>query len=280
MLKKITERVYLMNHVRETDRPSLGLIVGEKASFVVDSGNSPKHAAEFLQEAEKVAKGPVKYAGITHHHWDHILGMEEMNLVTVGSRNTQRRLEEMKEAKWDDETLDRLKQEGVFNEFTVNAIKAEMAEEERKDFRVSTMDMIFEGTLTFDFGGITVVMLEMDGPHTEDTTLIHVPEEKVLFLGDSIYGSRKNGKFGYDREKLFSLIDAIRALDVTHYIVSHESILDQREMEDFFGELERASNAAGTSPSPEEGKKQFKFLYNREPEGDEPFYIECFCNWN
>lgn len=280
MLKKITERIYLLEHERKTDRPSLGLIVGEKGSMVVDSGNSPKHAGEFLQAAEKVTKGPIKYLGITHHHWDHIVGMEKMNIPSVGSRKTQSRLKDMGNWKWDDASLEKQKKDGVFNDFVINAIKGEMKEEERKDFRVAPMDIIFEGKLTFDLGNITSVMLEMDGPHTEDTTLIYVPERKVLFLGDSIYGSRKNGKFGYDREKLFMLIEAIRSLDVAYYIVSHESILDQKEMEDFFAELERASKAAGSETSAKEGEKQFKKLFNREPKGDEFFYIECFCNWN
>ncbi len=280
MLKKITEDIYFLDHVRETDRPSLGLIVGEKRSMVVDSGNSPKHAEEFLQEAEKVTKGPIQYLGITHCHWDHIGGMGKMNIPSVGSRKTQNRLEEMKHWKWDDASLEKQKEDGVFNDFIINAVKGEMNEEERKDFRVSPMDIVFEGKLAFDLGNITCEMLEMDGPHTEDTTLIYVPERKVLFLGDSIYGSRKKGKFGYDREKLFSLVDVIRSLDVTYYVVSHESILDQKEMEDFFGELERASKAAGSETSVNEGKKQFTAMFNREPEGDELFYIECFCNWN
>jgi len=280
MLKKITEGIYLLDHERETDRPSLGLIVGEKGSMVVDSGNSPEHAEEFLQEAKKVTKGPIKYVGITHCHWDHIMGMEKMNIPSVGSGKTQRRLKDMRDWKWDDASLEKQKQEGVFNDFVIDAIKGEMKEEQRKDFRVSPMDIIFEGKLTFGLGNTTCEMLEMDGPHTEDTTLIYVPERKVLFLGDSIYGARKNGKYGYDREKLFMLIDVIRSLDVVHYIVSHESILDQKEMEDFFAELERASKAAGSETSAKEGEKQFKKMFNREPKGDEFFYIECFCNWN
>jgi len=280
MLNKITEGIYHSDHVRKTDRPSLGLIVGEKGSMIVDSGNSPKHAEEFLQEAEKVTKSPIKYLGITHSHWDHIGGMEKMKIPSIGSRKTQRKLEDMKDWKWDDAALEIRNKNGVFSDFVINTIKEEMSEEERKDFSISLLDINFVGQLTFDLGNLTCVMWELEGPHTEDTTLIYVPERKVLFLGDAIYGSWENGKFGYDRQKLFSLIDTIRSLDVSYYIASHESLLEPEEMEEFFKELERASQAAGSETSVVEGRKRFKTMFNREPKGDEPFYLECFCNRN
>ena len=280
MLKKITQGIYLLDHERETDRPSLGLIVGDKGSMVVDSGNSPKHGEEFLKEAEKVTKGPIKYLGITHCHWDHIMGIERMKIPSVGSEKTQERLKDMGSWKWDDASLEKQKKAGRFNDFMIQAIKGEMAEKERRDFRVTPLDIIFQGKITFNLGNITCKLLAIDGPHSEDTTLIYVPERKVLFLGDAIYVSEKNGKYGYDRKKLFDLIEAIRSLDVVYYIVSHEPVLSQREMEEFFQELERASRAAGSETSMKEGEKQFKKIFNREPKKDELFYIECFCNWN
>jgi hypothetical protein len=60
MLKKLTDHVYYFPHSEETDRPVLGLICGEKYSFIVDAGNSPAHASLFLEEVEKMGVPPIQ----------------------------------------------------------------------------------------------------------------------------------------------------------------------------------------------------------------------------
>ena len=58
MLKKISERIYYMPHEDKTDRPVLGLICGDKYSLIVDAGNSPNHAMEFLLNIAELKVAP------------------------------------------------------------------------------------------------------------------------------------------------------------------------------------------------------------------------------
>ena len=46
-MKRLTERVYMTGHDHATDRPALGAIVGERATLIVDSGNSAAPARLF-----------------------------------------------------------------------------------------------------------------------------------------------------------------------------------------------------------------------------------------
>ena len=46
-------------------------------------------------------------------------------------------------------------------------------------------DIQFEKELTLNLGGITAMIFHTVSPHSEDTVLIYIPEEKILFLGDS-----------------------------------------------------------------------------------------------
>ena len=92
MLKKITNRVHYMPHYAETDRPALGLICGDKFSLVVDSGNSPAHASDFLKLVEKMDISPLKFVVITHWHWDHIFGIKTMDLLTISTEETKKKL--------------------------------------------------------------------------------------------------------------------------------------------------------------------------------------------
>ena len=60
--------------------------------------------------------------------------------------------------------------------------------------------------------GVTARIFHTVSPHSEDTVCIYVPEEKVLFLGDSTSEDFFNG--GYmDRDKLQVLIQMIQSTD-------------------------------------------------------------------
>ena len=50
-------------------------------------------------------------------------------------------------------------------------------------------DIIFEGDMTVDLGGCTVRFILTKAPHTDDSTLIEIPGEKLLILGDCTGGA-------------------------------------------------------------------------------------------
>lgn len=86
MLNKLSNSIYYLSIQDDRDRPTLGLVCGNKHSLVIDSGNSVQHAKDFLQEIDKLNVPPVKYVDITHAHWDHFLGMNEFDGVIVNSQ--------------------------------------------------------------------------------------------------------------------------------------------------------------------------------------------------
>lgn len=280
MIKKLTDRVFYMPHKQETDRPSLGLICGDKYSLIVDSGNSPKHAKEFLSEINSMDIPPVKYLVITHFHWDHIFGMREMDFITIGHENTKVKLEEMKELKWDDASLEKYLKDGTFTEFTIKCIKEEMSNEERDNFMLDDLDIIFNSSIEIDLGGVTCIIKDIGGDHTDDSSVIYIPEEKVFFLGDCVYGSRYNGAYGYTMEKLLPMIEKIESFVADHYIISHETICDRKEIVEFWEQLKSTGEIVGEDTLVDEAIKRFENKYNRQPSEDETFFINCFANVN
>ena len=44
---------------------------------------------------------------------------------------------------------------------------------------------MFSGEVTLDLGGCTVRAVQAEAPHTEDSTLVCVDQDKMLFLGDA-----------------------------------------------------------------------------------------------
>jgi glyoxylase-like metal-dependent hydrolase (beta-lactamase superfamily II) len=276
MLNKITESIFTMPNNDETDRPSLGLICGSKYSLIVDSGNSPMHAKEFLSEISLLKKSPLKYLILTHYHWDHIFGIQEMNLMTIAHQNTIKKINEIKYMKLDDSSLERYVREGIFSESTINNIKKEFTV--REDFIVGDVDLLYKDELEIDLGGMICVIKAVGGPHTDDSTIIYVPSEKVMFLGDCIYGSSKNGKYGIDKEKLCKMINIIEGYDADYFIISHESVYNRHQMDDLWKQLKMLSELTEKEISAEETIKKFINTYHREPTEEEVFYINCLIN--
>lgn len=278
MLKQLTDKIYYMPHNNDTDRPTLGLICGSQYSLIVDSGNSPKHAKEFMTALLDMDIPPVKYLIITHWHWDHILGIKEMNLTTIAHHHTKSKLEEMNQLKWDDSSLDHYVKEGRFSEFTVNCIKKEIPD--RDHLTIGHLDITYVDRLEIDLGDLICVVESIGGDHTDDASVIYIPDEKVLFLGDCIYGSSCHGAYGYTEEKLIPMLNKIQEYDAKHYIISHEELYTSETLETFSNELRIANEVVGKKTSVEEALQTFKDTYDRSPSEDEAFYIRCFADVN
>lgn len=48
---------------------------------------------------------PIKYLVLTHHHYDHVLGINEMYLLTIAHEKITEEINKMKSYKWDDLSL-------------------------------------------------------------------------------------------------------------------------------------------------------------------------------
>lgn len=81
-------------------------------------------------------------------------------------------------------------------------------------------DVQFEDRMVINLGGLTADIFYTVSPHSEDTVCVYIPEEKVLFLGDSTSEDFFNS--GYrDYSKLECLVNMIEAVDCEYCILSH-----------------------------------------------------------
>ena len=83
--------------------------------------------------------------------------------------------------------IDRLAQEGPEAFLSMDeSVRLEYAG--GRKMVVVPADVVFTGELLLDLGGCRVRLFEAASPHTDDATLVHVPGEGVLFLGDAAAG--------------------------------------------------------------------------------------------
>lgn len=219
LLNRISEHVYWLAPDPTTDRPTLGAIVGRQATLMVDAGNSPAHASLFLAELARLDLAKPNYVVLTHWHWDHIFGASAFDVPLFASEETQRVIRDMVHLDWSDEALDRRVAEGTEIEFCRDMIKAELPD--RRGFQVKPPDVSFAGRLAFDLGGVSCQVKHVGGDHAGDSTLVSVPEDKVMFLSDCLYEDLHHGPPNYTTHKLFPLLDEITSYEADHYLFGH-----------------------------------------------------------
>src|ERR1017187_2053240 len=54
--------------------PNVGIVVGDRATLVVDTGMGPRNGATVVREVQRLAKGPKLYLTTTHFHPEHASG--------------------------------------------------------------------------------------------------------------------------------------------------------------------------------------------------------------
>src|SRR6202041_3486043 len=63
--------------------PNIGIVVGDRAPLVVDTGLGARNGAIVVKQAEKLAKAPNLYLTTTHFHPEHAMGEQAFPARTV-----------------------------------------------------------------------------------------------------------------------------------------------------------------------------------------------------
>ena len=178
-LERLTERIWYYPHEEERDRPNLGYIRGDRWSLAVDAGHSEAHTMEFYRALEEAGLPFPQLTVLTHWHWDHSFALHAIHGLSLANRQTNRHLKECR---------DRIEKNGP-EEFLAlhESIRREYSG--NRPVKVIPADMEFAGEMRLDAGNCPVRVFQAASPHTDDSTLIEVSGEKVLFIGDANSGS-------------------------------------------------------------------------------------------
>jgi glyoxylase-like metal-dependent hydrolase (beta-lactamase superfamily II) len=235
-LGKISDHVYVLDPDASTDRPALGAIIGKQATLMVDAGNSPAHAKLLLDELAKHDLTKLRYLVLTHWHWDHVFGSSVFDRPIFAHEETTRAIKEMARLDWSDEALDQRVEQGVEIEFCRDMIKAEWPD--RSALQLKPPDVSFATCLEFDLGEVRCQVKHVGGDHASDSSILYIPEDRILFLGDCLYEDLNHGPQNYTIQKLYPLIEVIMSYEVNNYVWSHDAEpMPQKEMMEFVGLL-------------------------------------------
>lgn len=170
----LTPNVYVIPDGNRRGVPNVGIVVGSRATLVVDPGMGLKSGQAVLREAAKVSKGGELYMVTTHLHPEHTTGETAFppNTKIVRSIAQQRNIED--NAMW------------WVDEFSSRSPELAdlLKEAKEKGWRAPTET--FEREKTLDLGGVRVRLMQLGPGHTPGDTAIFVEGDAVLFAGDLV----------------------------------------------------------------------------------------------
>jgi glyoxylase-like metal-dependent hydrolase (beta-lactamase superfamily II) len=165
-LTRVSEHVYAL-----VGFPNIGIVVGNRATLVIDTGLGDRNGATVMRVAQKLAKGPILYLTTTHYHPEHTTGEQAFPANTVLIRPTVQQ----------EELIERLP--GHMARFR------EMSQQNKEllaDVKLRTPDVLFDGEMKLDLGGVTARLFCLGQAHTRGDMLIFVEEDSVLIPGDIV----------------------------------------------------------------------------------------------
>lgn len=221
-LRTIGSSILYTEADHSSDRPILAAVMGEKI-LMIDAGASPDHARSFLSALRaRTGRGP-DFAVLTHWHWDHSFGLGEVRragAVVAAHRRCAAHLSRMREYGWSDEELDQRVRGGEEIAFCAEMIKIEYPGSGRRP-EIVLPDLLFDSTLTFDLGGITAVARAVENDHSDDGVLVHVPEERCLFIGDMMAHDLYSRPPRYHARRVFNLFRELDSFQAEIFVESH-----------------------------------------------------------
>lgn len=168
---KVSEHVYVIPDGRVNLVPNIGIIVGNRATLVVDAGMGPRNGQVVLRELAKVSKNSDLYFTTTHFHPEHVTGVQAFPANTKIIRSEVQE-QELKQ-----------KQPEFISNFSKRTpeIKALL-----QDVKPRPPDILFDREVKIDLGGVTASVFLVGPGHTRGDTAIYVEEDKVIFTGDVV----------------------------------------------------------------------------------------------
>ena len=205
---KLTDHVSAIPDFNVGAVPNVGIIVGSRATLIVDTGMGPRNGEAIVREMNKLSRNAEVYVATTHFHPEHSLGASAFKGAKVVMPRIQQ--QDMRELG-----------KGIQDSFAGRSgLNAQLL----NGVQYPTADILFDSEHRLELGGVNV-RLFTKGPtplHTRGDTMVWVEEDRVLFAGDVVMSRRFLAANPAASIKLWlSTLDELAALRPLHVVPAH-----------------------------------------------------------
>jgi glyoxylase-like metal-dependent hydrolase (beta-lactamase superfamily II) len=191
--------------------PNIGIVIGDRAVLVVDTGLGSRNGATIARVVRKLAPQNQKlFLTTTHFHPEHAGGEGGFPAGTILMRNTVQQREMEQSGK---EMLD------------LFAGRSALHKELLADATLRNPDVTFDSEAKVDLGGVTVRLLWFGGAHTKGDQLIFVEPDRTLISGDVVQNKVVPSIFrdGGTPSSWLAVLDKIASLNAARVLPTHSA---------------------------------------------------------
>ena len=245
MFKRISKSVYIKAPEGYSDRPTIGYVKGDNFSLLFEGGASKYHVEDIKRDLEEGKLLLPDLIALSHWHWDHAFGLSSWSIPSIAGKDTNRILKKLSTYSWDESSIKERVEKKEEIQFCFEMMKREYGD--TKSIKVVPASIEFERELRIELGGITTRLIHIGGPHSRDSVILYIEEEKILFLGDSHgkdlctfpwdFNINEEEKFMENIEKIpYDLIEKenykerISELDFEIAIPGHSEPMERKEL--------------------------------------------------
>jgi len=254
ILKEIEEGIVVFDN--PYGGSNITSVTTTEGTFLIDASLFPSKAEEVVLYIKRLLKSDVTMLANTHYHPDHSFGNSGVSSPLVASEKTEQYFSLMNR-NYIDEVV---KKE--------NALKDE-------NVKIVHPAITFRKEHEINLGGLTIEM-EVVGGHTPDSTVIRIPERKVIIMGDILVcGYHPEIVTDSDLEKWIKTLKQIRRERYKWLIPGHGKTCGKIEIDkmisylqktlmvrDYSKNIEDVVTGLGNDPNFRERKMQSLFLEN------------------
>ena len=201
------------DHVWEiTGFPNIAIVVGTRATLVVDTGMGPENGARVARVVAKLAPNNSRlFLTTTHYHTEHVTGEPGFPAGTILIRNAVQQQE--------------LDKDGHVLTDLFRSISAQN-KELLAGVVLRSPDVLFDSEASVDLGGgVTARLLWLGGAHTKGDELTLVEPDHTLISGDVVQNKTMPNIFGADGTptEWLATLDKVAMLNVAHVLPDHSA---------------------------------------------------------
>jgi glyoxylase-like metal-dependent hydrolase (beta-lactamase superfamily II) len=255
-ITKVSDHVYVIPDRNVGLVPNVGIVVGTRATLVVDTGLGPRNGRTVVDATNGVSRNAELYVVSTHFHPEHALGEPAFppSAKIVRAQAQQKDIDEF----------------GLSLAQTF-ASRSPLVAELLKDVQFRKADTFFDREYALDLGGVRVRMLSLGPTHTRGDTIVWVEGDRVLFTGDVVmnqtfvafaspYSSVKAWLADFDQLEPLRPVRTVPS----HGLMGDASLIDQQRtvmkgIQTRAGELKREGKSADDTAQTLQAEYQAKY---------------------
>jgi glyoxylase-like metal-dependent hydrolase (beta-lactamase superfamily II) len=249
-IEKVSDRVIMLRLKHNPSGTNITAVKTSKGIVVFDTEMSYQIAVQIRKAIENnFGDKDIVYVVNTHHHWDHTNGNQTFNdAMIIGHDNCTKGILNFASGK--EEFAKRYKEgwiDYLKNKLESSELEPGEEEQTRERIRYATMvydelkegfvptppNITFSDRLMLDLDDITLHLMYLGMCHSDSDILIHIPEEKLLIVGDAFNG--QSIKYIDENADIPRWLDVLNGLlkdenSIVHAVSGHGDMMTREDL--------------------------------------------------